>query len=291
MDALLLQLEPVRDFAKDSVRLVKRCTKPDRKEFVKIAMATAIGFAIMGFIGFFVKLIHIPINNIIVGAWGREVGTLLTYRLSWTSLLIIDITHFQPHIHFSSSLQDLVDGVAFTFHSSCCQLDVMGLYHWCRLPRMIRVSSTSLRFPAIIRQHFAWRIHPLWQSLFIAHIWKDRTQHPPPHHRSPSLSSSLSHHHRLPHISFSARMNLSSPPAVSTSSALELRFLWNTRQFQIPRHHRCAAPFVSLSAQFSSLHLAIVDDEILLFSLFRALTICYTIVRSNWGKIWYLIDS
>jgi len=68
MDALLLQLEPVRDFAKDSVRLVKRCTKPDRKEFVKIAMATAIGFAIMGFIGFFVKLIHIPINNIIVGA-------------------------------------------------------------------------------------------------------------------------------------------------------------------------------------------------------------------------------
>ncbi|XP_021109872.1 protein transport protein Sec61 subunit gamma isoform X1 [Heterocephalus glaber] len=36
-------------------------------EFQKIAMATAIGFAIMGFIGFFVKLIHIPINNIIVG--------------------------------------------------------------------------------------------------------------------------------------------------------------------------------------------------------------------------------
>lgn len=32
-------------------------------------MATAIGFAIMGFIGFFVKLIHIPINNIIVGGW------------------------------------------------------------------------------------------------------------------------------------------------------------------------------------------------------------------------------
>lgn len=36
-------------------------------KFQKIAMATAIGFAIMGFIGFFVKLIHIPINNIIVG--------------------------------------------------------------------------------------------------------------------------------------------------------------------------------------------------------------------------------
>ena len=88
-------VEPGRQFAKDSIRLVKRCTKPDRKgnnflensfdqnymfkisieylsieyfllEFQKIAMATAIGFAIMGFIGFFVKLIHIPINNIIV---------------------------------------------------------------------------------------------------------------------------------------------------------------------------------------------------------------------------------
>lgn len=58
--------EPARLFAKDSIRLVKRCTKPDRREFEKIAIATAIGFAIMGFIGFFVKLIHIPINNIIV---------------------------------------------------------------------------------------------------------------------------------------------------------------------------------------------------------------------------------
>ena len=38
----------------------------DSLEFQKIALATAIGFAIMGFIGFFVKLIHIPINNIIV---------------------------------------------------------------------------------------------------------------------------------------------------------------------------------------------------------------------------------
>uniref|UniRef100_A0A1I7X1S3 Protein transport protein Sec61 subunit gamma n=1 Tax=Heterorhabditis bacteriophora TaxID=37862 RepID=A0A1I7X1S3_HETBA len=68
MDQFQAIIEPGRQFAKDSIRLVKRCTKPDRKEYQKIAMATAIGFAIMGFIGFFVKLIHIPINNIIVGA-------------------------------------------------------------------------------------------------------------------------------------------------------------------------------------------------------------------------------
>merc|ERR1712062_579616 len=69
MDQIVQTLEPLRQFSKDSIRLVKRCTKPDRKEFQKIAVATAIGFAIMGFIGFFVKLIHIPINNIIVGSW------------------------------------------------------------------------------------------------------------------------------------------------------------------------------------------------------------------------------
>lgn len=61
-------LAPAKAFTKDSIRLLRRCTKPDRKEFEKIAYATAIGFCIMGFIGFFVKLIHIPINNIIVGA-------------------------------------------------------------------------------------------------------------------------------------------------------------------------------------------------------------------------------
>ncbi|CAF2701649.1 unnamed protein product [Rotaria sp. Silwood2] len=68
MDQIQQFIDPCKQFMKDSIRLVKKCTKPDRKEFQKIAMATAIGFAIMGFIGFFVKLIHIPINNIIVGS-------------------------------------------------------------------------------------------------------------------------------------------------------------------------------------------------------------------------------
>ncbi|EEC51937.1 predicted protein [Phaeodactylum tricornutum CCAP 1055/1] len=60
-------IEPLQQFAKDSMHLVKKCTKPDRKEFTAIARATGVGFLIMGFIGFFVKLIHIPINNILVG--------------------------------------------------------------------------------------------------------------------------------------------------------------------------------------------------------------------------------
>nr|CAG4718835.1 unnamed protein product [Naegleria fowleri] len=55
------------EFYRASKRFVTRCKKPDSKEFSKIAFATAVGFLIMGFIGFFVKLIHIPINNIIIG--------------------------------------------------------------------------------------------------------------------------------------------------------------------------------------------------------------------------------
>ncbi|XP_055456815.1 protein transport protein Sec61 subunit gamma-like [Psammomys obesus] len=67
MDKIMQFVEPSQQFIKGSIRLVKRCTKPDRKEFQKIALATEIVFAIMRFIGFFVKLIHISINSITVG--------------------------------------------------------------------------------------------------------------------------------------------------------------------------------------------------------------------------------
>ena len=56
------------DFAFSSVRLVKKCTKPDAREFKKIVFACSMGFLIMGFIGYMVKLVFIPINNIIVGS-------------------------------------------------------------------------------------------------------------------------------------------------------------------------------------------------------------------------------
>ncbi|GMI26033.1 hypothetical protein TeGR_g4671 [Tetraparma gracilis] len=59
---------PTKEFIKDSLHLVKKCTKPDKKEFLAIAKATAAGFFIMGFVGFAVKLVHIPINSILVGS-------------------------------------------------------------------------------------------------------------------------------------------------------------------------------------------------------------------------------
>ena len=68
MEVADIAIKPVRDFAKDSIRLVKKCTKPSADEFWKIAARTATGFVIMGFVGFFVKLVFIPINNIILSA-------------------------------------------------------------------------------------------------------------------------------------------------------------------------------------------------------------------------------
>ena len=58
----------MREFVTDSRRLLAKCNKPDAKEFKKIASACAIGFGVMGFIGYAVKLVFIPINNILVGA-------------------------------------------------------------------------------------------------------------------------------------------------------------------------------------------------------------------------------
>merc|ERR1711924_463478 len=61
MEQLDNATKPLKDFFVSSDRLLRKCTKPDRKEFKKIAFATTLGFAVMGFIGFFTKLIFIPI--------------------------------------------------------------------------------------------------------------------------------------------------------------------------------------------------------------------------------------
>ncbi|KAI9639652.1 uncharacterized protein MKK02DRAFT_19454 [Dioszegia hungarica] len=57
-----------RDFVKEGTQFVNRCTKPNKEgestdsfaEYIQLCRAIAIGFVVMGFIGYFVKLIHIP---------------------------------------------------------------------------------------------------------------------------------------------------------------------------------------------------------------------------------------
>lgn len=68
-------IEQLTSFYYESNRFISKCAKPNRKgklsiiyiEYMKILWACIIGFLVMGFIGYFVKLIFIPINNIILG--------------------------------------------------------------------------------------------------------------------------------------------------------------------------------------------------------------------------------
>jgi len=67
MDKVKEVINIPQEFIREGNQFMTRCVKPSGKEFSQICRAVAIGFAVMGFIGYFVKLIHIPINNILVG--------------------------------------------------------------------------------------------------------------------------------------------------------------------------------------------------------------------------------
>ncbi|ORY79896.1 hypothetical protein BCR37DRAFT_393974 [Protomyces lactucae-debilis] len=56
------------ELAREGTQFIKRCQKPSLKEFYGIAQAVSLGFLVMGFVGFIVKLIHIPINRVLVGS-------------------------------------------------------------------------------------------------------------------------------------------------------------------------------------------------------------------------------
>ncbi|EGW31784.1 uncharacterized protein SPAPADRAFT_141379 [Spathaspora passalidarum NRRL Y-27907] len=54
------------EFFKDGSAFVKKCHKPDQKEYLKIVKAVGVGFIMMGVVGYAVKLLHIPIRYLIV---------------------------------------------------------------------------------------------------------------------------------------------------------------------------------------------------------------------------------
>ncbi|KAJ3435465.1 protein transport protein sec61 subunit gamma [Anaeramoeba flamelloides] len=60
-------IQPLEQFYKESKSFFIKCTKPDRKEFKQVSLATLVGFAAMGIIGFLIKLIFLAINNILIG--------------------------------------------------------------------------------------------------------------------------------------------------------------------------------------------------------------------------------
>ncbi|KAF9632618.1 putative translocation complex subunit sss1 protein [Lasiodiplodia theobromae] len=56
---------PVRP--KWKLRVHSNIATADKREFIKISQAVGVGFVVMGAIGYIVKLVHIPVNNILVG--------------------------------------------------------------------------------------------------------------------------------------------------------------------------------------------------------------------------------
>ncbi|KAK2957081.1 hypothetical protein BLNAU_7911 [Blattamonas nauphoetae] len=58
--------EPITEFVKDAKQFWRRARKPDQKEFSKIALATGTGFLVLGFLGFVVRLVFIPINHVLI---------------------------------------------------------------------------------------------------------------------------------------------------------------------------------------------------------------------------------
>jgi protein transport protein SEC61 subunit gamma and related proteins len=56
---------PIAAFYADSYRLLRRCVKPDRREFVSVVQRMGLGFLGAGLLGFFVKLVFIPIRTLV----------------------------------------------------------------------------------------------------------------------------------------------------------------------------------------------------------------------------------
>ena len=54
------------EFVHNSRRFLEDCKKPNKEEYMQIMYACFMGFVVMGFIGYAVKLVFIPINNIIL---------------------------------------------------------------------------------------------------------------------------------------------------------------------------------------------------------------------------------
>ena len=49
-------MDPVIRFFRDGGRLLNRCTKPDKREFVRICKVVTFGVCFMGGLGVFIKL-------------------------------------------------------------------------------------------------------------------------------------------------------------------------------------------------------------------------------------------
>ncbi len=58
---------PVQALITNSKTLLQRCEKPTYLEFQRSVKMTLVGFAVLGLLGVFIKVVFIPINSVIMG--------------------------------------------------------------------------------------------------------------------------------------------------------------------------------------------------------------------------------
>ncbi len=61
-----LKFKELLEFFDDCVNFFNKCQKPNKKDYIQISKSCAIGFLIMGIIGYLIKLLFIPINTILL---------------------------------------------------------------------------------------------------------------------------------------------------------------------------------------------------------------------------------
>ena len=59
-------IDPLTKFVREATSFVAGCSRPDN-DFIKVATAVAVGFAVVGGTGYLVKFVHIPITQILIG--------------------------------------------------------------------------------------------------------------------------------------------------------------------------------------------------------------------------------
>ena len=59
-------VQPLVKFFNDSRSFINKCEMPHLAEMRKISGVVAVGFLLMGVIGFFVKLFAIPLNQVLM---------------------------------------------------------------------------------------------------------------------------------------------------------------------------------------------------------------------------------
>ncbi len=60
------KVQPLLDFGRDGKQFLVRCTKPNRREMIHMTGMTGVALFGLGFMGFMIRLIQIPISQILL---------------------------------------------------------------------------------------------------------------------------------------------------------------------------------------------------------------------------------